>query len=125
MTGFGQAEAADQFAARQRRQVLAPLRLAAEGVDGHHDQRGLHAHHRAKAGIHALDLARDQAVADLVEARAAIVRGEGGTEQAERAHLAENGWVGALVAERFQHPRRQRRLRVVARGIAHQALLVA
>ena len=48
-------------------------RFGAELVDRHHHQRGLHAHHRAVAGVDALDFARDQAVADVVEARAAVL----------------------------------------------------
>ena len=48
---------------------LLLLLLGAELVDRHHHQRGLHAHHRAVAGVDALDLARDQAVADVVETR--------------------------------------------------------
>jgi len=36
--GFRQSKAPDQFAARQRRQVLTLLRLGAELMDGQHDQ---------------------------------------------------------------------------------------
>ena len=62
MVGLGQAEAADPFARGELRQVFLLLRLGAELEDRHHDERALHAHHRAVARIDALDFARDQAV---------------------------------------------------------------
>ena len=85
----------------------------------------LHAHHRAVAGVDALDLARDQAVADVVEAGAAVGLGDGRPEQAELAHLAEDRRVGLLVAEGLEHARREAALAVVARGVAHGAFVVA
>ena len=54
------------------RQVFPLLRLVAVGVDRIHDQRGLHAHHRAVAGIDPLDLARHKPVGHIARARAAI-----------------------------------------------------
>ncbi len=69
---LGQPEAADELARGEFRQVLFPLSLAAISVDRVHDEARLHAHHRAVAGIDPLDLARDQAVADVVEPRAAV-----------------------------------------------------
>src|SRR5204863_3192722 len=73
---FGQPEAADQLALRELRQELLPLRLGAELEDRQHDQRALHAHHRAEAGIDALDLARDEAVAHVIEAGTAVLLGK-------------------------------------------------
>ena len=81
---LGEAEAADPFAAGELRQVLLLRRLVAEFEDRQHDQRGLHAHHRAVARIDALDLARDEAVADVVQLRAAVLRRDRRAEQAER-----------------------------------------
>ena len=46
---LGEPEAADELAAREAGQVLAPLVVVAIGVDRIHDERALHAHHRAKA----------------------------------------------------------------------------
>jgi urease beta subunit len=82
------------------------LRLGAELVDRHHHQRGLHAHHRAVAGIDALDFARDQAVGHVVQAGAAVLFGNGRAEQAQFAHLAEDGGVHLFVAEGFEDARR-------------------
>ena len=100
VVGLGQAEAADDLAARELGQIFAPLRLAAVGVDRVHDQRGLHRHRRAVAGIDALDLARDQAVGDIAEAGAAVFLRDGRAEQAERAHLAHDRAVEAARRDR-------------------------
>ena len=74
--GLGQAEAADPFAGGKLRQVFLALRFRAVGEDREHDERALHAHHRAIARVDALDLARDEAVADVVESRARRTRME-------------------------------------------------
>ena len=124
VVGFGQAEAADPFTRGQLGQVLLLLRFAAEFVDRHHHQRALHAHHGAVARIHALDLARHQAVADVVEAGAAVLLGDGRAQQAQLAHLAEDGRVGGLVAEGQLHARQQLFLAVGAGGVLHLALVV-
>jgi hypothetical protein len=87
-----------QLAGCELRQALLALRLRAVGVDRVHHERGLHAHARAIAGIDALDLARDEAVGDVVHARAAVAL-DRGTEEAERAHLVEDLAVELLVAE--------------------------
>jgi hypothetical protein len=122
---LGEAEAADPFAARQLRQVLLLLRLGAELVDRHHHERRLHAHHRAVAGVDALDLARDDSVADVVHAAAAVLLGDGRAEQAELAHLAEDGRVGLAVAEGLHDARRELLLAVRRGGRAHGALVIA
>src|SRR5689334_14600101 len=70
--GLGEAEAAHPLAAAQLRQVGLALRLGAEVPDRVHHQRRLHREGRAIAGIHPLHLARDQAVAHVVDAGAAI-----------------------------------------------------
>jgi dihydropyrimidine dehydrogenase (NAD+) subunit PreT len=98
VVGLGQAEAADEFTAGQLGQVFLLLRLGAEFVDGHHHQRALHAGHGAVARVHALDLAGHQAVADVVQAGAAVLRGDGGAQQAQLAHLAEDGQEDRPVA---------------------------
>ena len=121
---LGQSEAADELAGRELRQELLLLRLGAEFVDRHHHQRALHAHHRAEARIDALDLARDQAVADVVHRRAAVLLGNDDAEQVERAHLAEDRRVGLFVPEHLEHARRQPVLRVGARGVAHHLFFV-
>jgi hypothetical protein len=120
---FGQAEAADPFAGGELRQVFLLLRVRAEFEDRHHHERRLHGHHRPVAGVDALDFARDQAVADVVEAGAAVFVGDRRAEQAQFAHFAEYRRVGALVAERLRDARRELVLRVRARGIAHHPLL--
>ena len=122
MIGLGQAEAADDLARCELRQILLALRLAAIGEDRVHDERGLHRHRRAVAGIDALDLARDQPIGDIAEPGAAILFRNRGAEQAERAHLRDDGAVEALLAVVHQHAREQLVLGVAARGVAHHAL---
>src|SRR4029453_9420025 len=121
--GLGQAEAADPLAARQLGQELLPLGLRAVGVDRVHDQARLHAHGGAVAGVHALDLAGDQAVADIVHAGAAIAV-DGGAEQAELAQLVHDRAVEALVPVGFEHARHELVLRILARGVPPQALIL-
>ena len=104
---LGEAEAADVFAAGQFGQVLLLGRFVAEFVDRHHYQGGLHAHHRAVAGVDALDFAGDQAVAHVVQAAAAVFGGDGGAEQAGVAHFTEDLRVGLLMAKGFQYTRGQ------------------
>jgi len=101
------------------------LLFGAEFIDRHHHQRRLHAHHRAIAGIDPLDFARDQPVADVIQAGAAVLLGNRRPQQAEFAHFTENRRIGGLVAERFQHARQQFVLAVGVGGIAHHALVVA
>lgn len=119
---LGQAEAADVFAAGQLGQVLLPGGFVAEFMDRHHHQRGLHAHHRAIAGVDALDFASDQAIADVVEAAAAVGFGNGRAEQAGLAHLAEDLRVGLFVAEGFEHARGQLVLGELLGAVANHAL---
>ncbi len=124
MVRLGQAEAADPFAGRQLRQILLLGRLVAELIDRHHDERGLHAHHRAIAGIDTLDFARDQAVGDVVQAGAAVLFRDGRAEQAQFAHLAEDRGVHGLVAEGIEDARLQLVLAVGGGRVAHHALFV-
>ncbi len=124
MVGLGEAEAADDLALGQPRQIFLPLRLAAIGVDRMHDQRGLHRHRRAVAGIDALELARDQPIGDIAHVGAAVLLREGAAEKAERRHLADDLAVEALLAVGGEHARKQLVLRIGARGVAHHALVL-
>src|SRR5512144_1801092 len=60
----------------------------------------------------------------MVYARAAVTV-QGGTEETERAHLAQHFRLEALMAIGFDHTRHQLVLRVRARGIAHHAFFLA
>ncbi len=123
MVGLGEAEAADPLAAREFRQVFLLLPGRAELLDRNHHQRGLHRHHRAIAGIDALDLARDQAIGDIAEPRPAVIRRHRRPEKAEFAHLAEDRGVGLLLPERLQHARGEPVLGVGEGGLLDEALL--
>jgi hypothetical protein len=122
VVGLGEAEAADDLSRRQLGQIFLALRLAAIGKDRVHDERGLHRHGRAIAGIDALDLARDQPVGDVAQAGAAVLFRDGGTKKAERAHLGDDGAIETLLAVIEEHAREQLVLRVAARGVTHHAL---
>ncbi|MNT20265.1 hypothetical protein D3C72_1555690 [compost metagenome] len=123
MVRFRQAEAADVFAHRQFRQIFLFRFFVAEGIDRHHHQRRLHAHHRAVARIDALDFARGQAVADVVQAGAAVFFGNGGAQQAQLAHFAEDGRIRAAMAERFEYAWHQAALAIVAGRFQHGAFV--
>src|SRR5580704_8613964 len=90
-----------------------------------HDQRGLHAHRRAVAGIDALHFTRDQAVSGVVGGGAAVFLGQRGAEQAERAHLVHDLAMEFLVPVGLQHARHQLVLAVIARDVADRDLLLA
>ncbi len=122
MVWLGQAEAADRLTARQTRQVFLLGRFVAEFINRHHHQRGLHTHHRTIAGVDALDFTRHQTVGDIAQARAAVLFRNGHAEQTQGAHFAEDFHVGTLVAERFQHARRQFFLAIATRRVTHHAL---
>jgi hypothetical protein len=97
--------------------------LGAVGVDRVHDQGRLHAHHGAVAGIDALDLAGNQAVADVIDAGAAVAL-DRRTEEPELAHLAEDRRVRLLVAEGIADAGREAVLRVGAGALGDHALLI-
>ena len=123
MVGLGEREAADQLARDEFWQIFFPLRLAAVGVDRPRHQRGLHRHRRAIAGIDALKLARDEAGSHLAEAGTAILFRQRRAEKSQFAHLGENLAVKTLLAIGREDARKQLALRIVARGVAHHALL--
>ena len=124
MIGFGQAETADLLAAGQPGQVLLTLFGAAISVNRIHDQGTLHAHRAAVAAVNPFDLARNQAIADIIQAGRAVFFGQGRAQHAQLAHFAEDGAVKGLVAMIAQRARHQLVLAVPARGIAHHALFI-
>ena len=89
-----------------------------------HHQRRLHRQRRAVAGIDALHLARDQAVGDVAEARAAVLLRDGRAEQAERAHLGSS----SLSTFSSRQASRTRGISLScakrARAVAHHALFL-
>ena len=121
MVRLGQAEAADPLARRQFRQVLLLLRFGTEFIDWHHHQRGLHAHHRAIAGVDALDFTGDQAIADIVQAAATVLLGDGCAQQADFAHFAEDRRIGLLMTESFEDARRKALLSELRSRVANHA----
>ena len=88
-----------------------------------HDEARLHADRGAVAGIDPLDLPGDQAVAHVSDAGAAVAV-DGGPEEPALSHLANDRRVEAFSAVRLQDARHQRALRVVARGVPDQALVL-
>ena len=121
---LGQAEAADELATRQARQVFLPLRRVAIGVDRIHDERALHAHHRAVAGIDALDLARDQPVGDVAGVGAAEFLRQGHAEQPRLAHQAKERRIGLFLEIGLLDSRPQLLGREFARRVADHPLVL-
>jgi hypothetical protein len=105
--GLGEAEAADELAARELREIFLALRFRAIGIDRIHHEARLHAHHRAIARIDALHLARHQTVAHIGRADAAIGLGDRHAEQPDRAHFAEYRGIGLFVEIGFLNARGQ------------------
>ncbi|KFB71559.1 MAG: hypothetical protein AW09_003294 [Candidatus Accumulibacter phosphatis] len=125
VVGLGQSEAADRFAACQPGKVLLLLLLGPEGMDRQHHQRRLHAHHRAKTRIDTLDLARDEAVAHIVEPGTAVLGRNRRAKQSHLAHFQINRRIGLFEAKGFENARQQSTLAVVARCVAQQAFFFA
>src|SRR3546814_9195444 len=71
--------------------------------------------------IDPLDLAGDEAVADVADPGPAIGLRDGGAEQAERPHLGHDGAVEDLVAVGLEDARHQLVLAVGPRGVADHA----
>ena len=87
VVGLGEAEAADELAGRELRQVLLLLLFAAVLPDREHHEAALHAGKATDARIPALELLAHQAVRDVRHACAAVAV----QVDAEQAHLAHLG----------------------------------
>ncbi len=122
--GLGQAEAAESLARAEPRQPLLLLLLAAPLLDRAGDERGLHGDDGAGGGVGAADLLDDQAVADVVEAAAAVLLGDRRAEVADLAQLAGQLAVEAGGAVVVAHPRGDLLVGEFARRFGDQALLV-
>jgi hypothetical protein len=122
--GLGQAEAADEVARGEAREIFAPLLFRAVGVDRVHDERALDRHGRAVAAVDPLDRAGDEAVADIAEPRAAIFGRDGRAQQAKRAHFAHDLTVEILVEIGFGDARLELFLGVGFGGVADHPLFV-
>ena len=123
--GLGEAEGAHPLAGGEPGQVLHALRLGAIGIDGVHDERGLHRVHGPEPAVHPLHLAGDQSVGHVVGPGAAVLLGDGDAQQPQRPHLGEDGPVGLLLQIGLDHARAQLVLGVGARRVADRPLLLA
>src|ERR1019366_939022 len=83
--GFGQSEAAEFFAFGESGQPGVLLFIGTEGVNGIHDESGLHADKTAETRVAAFQFLHDEAVFDVGHAGAAVAL-EIGAEEAELAH---------------------------------------
>ena len=88
----------------------------------HHEAR-LHRHRAAVRRIDALDLARDQAIGDIADARAAIAL-DRRPQQPRLAEAAHQRWVEGFVPVRLLDDRHQMFVGKGARGRLNHALLV-
>ena len=120
----GDGVSADELAAREARQVLAPLVLIAIGVNRIHHERALHAHHRAEARVDAFDLARDEAISDIACAGAAEFLRQRHPEQALLAHQPDELRVGLLLEIGLSDAGREFVSGEVARRVADHSLVL-
>ena len=121
---LGEPETADELAARKAGQIFALLVGVAIGVDRIHDERRLHAHHRAEARVDPLDLARHEAISDIARAGAAEFLRQRHPEQALFAHQPEELRVGLLLEIGLLDPRREFARGEVARRVADHPLVL-
>jgi hypothetical protein len=122
VVGLGESEAADPFSGGELRQIFLLLCVAAEFVNRIHDQTRLHRHRGAVAAVDAFDLARDEPVADIVDASAAVTL-ERRAEEAHLAHFVHDLAMEFFVPVGLQHAGHQFFLAVGAGRIAHHALV--
>jgi len=115
----------DDFAFGQAGEVFLALLLAAVGVDRVHHQARLDRHCRSVAGVHPLDRARDQAIADITEVGTAILAGDGSAEQAEPTHFAQDLAIEMLIEIGFRDARLKLVLSISFSGVADHSLFVA
>ena len=99
------------------------LLVAAESVDGVHDQRRLHADEGAHAGVAALQFLRDQAVFDIRHAGAAIAM-QRCAEEAEIGHGLDQFARKAAGAIALLDDGDEIVFDELAGGVADQALVV-
>src|SRR5207249_4902155 len=100
------------------------LRVAAEGKDGIHYQRALHADEAADAAIDALQLLHDEPVFHVSHGRAAVPF-EVGAEESEVRHFRDQLFGKARVAKAIADEREDALVSEAARGLAHHELLFA
>jgi hypothetical protein len=120
---FGETETSHELSGCQLGQVFSPRVFAAIGVDRMHDERGLHAHRGAIAGVDALDLARQEPVADIAESGTAILFRQSRAEHAERTHLRHDGAVERFIAKAELDAAHELVLAIVARAVSNHAFL--
>ena len=122
MVGLGQAETAHHLTGRQFWQGAFFQGFLAEGMDGVHHQRGLYAQCRTVGGIHPFHFPGNQAVADVVQARATILFRQGGAQHAQLAHLVEDVPVELLMPVGLDDARHQPLLAEAADAVADLTL---
>ncbi len=120
---FGQAEAADLFARLHHREPGLLLLVAAEGVDGIHGQRRVHADERADAAVAALQFLHDQSVFDIRHPGAAVAF-EAGAIEAQVCHGLDQFLGEAAGAVAFLDDGDEVVLDKLAGGVADQAFFV-
>ncbi len=124
MVGLGEAEAADGFATRHRRQPALLLLLGAVGVDRVHRETALHRCHRPQAAVAALELLHDEAVGDVVHAGAAVPA-QVGAEETELSHPGYQLAGELFAAVAALEERQALALDEAAHAVTRHALLVA
>src|SRR5690606_17452998 len=90
-----------------------------------HAQRRLHAGEAAQARVAALELLADQAVADVVELRAAVLGRQRGAEQAQAGDLGNQLDREAPLFEALADDRQHLLAGEAGDGVLYRALLVA
>ncbi len=100
------------------------LLVRAEGVDGVHDECGLHADEAAESGVAAFQLLHHEAVLDVGHAGAAVAL-EVGAEEAEFSHDGDELARKALGAETFLDDGNEVVFDEVARGAANEEFVFA
>ncbi len=96
MVRLGEPESTDELALGHLGEVPVLLLGRSEVVDGAHGQRRLDRHAAPVAAVDALDSARDQCPGDVGDSGTAVAA-DGGTEEAQLAHLLKDFGIVVLI----------------------------
>ena len=119
-----EAEGGDLLALRLRHEVLALLRLGAPREQAQAVEPRVHGHDHAQRGVDVLQFLAGEAEADVVHARAAVLRRHRNAEQAELRHLRQDVGIEPVLPVEILDARRDLAGAPLAHRLLEQTMFV-